>query len=622
MLRKFAARASRSLARRRDSPGQVKSDTPEVVAENLRLVIWDLDETFWRGTLTEGGIEYVQAHHDTVIELAKRGIINSICSRNDHDTIERLLRERGLWDYFVFSSINWSSKGPRLKEIVETSQLRAPTVLFIDDNPMNRAEAKQFVEGIQVYDPSCISSLLDNSLLKGKNDGNLTRLSQYKLLERRTQDMKTADDSNIFLRESGIQVFIDHDIEKNLDRAVELINRTNQLNFTKLRLPEDQELARNELRSLLSQMEIQAGLVRVFDRYGDYGFCGLYVQRRWLHDIKPKLIHFCFSCRTLGMEVETWLYQRLGSPELYVNGEVLTDITNLNKVVDWIQLETMDPSKGGGAQESFRKIPRIFIRGGCEAVAISHYFEVLTDNLVSEFSFQRDGLEVRLDHSQMLRLALEKPDTEGMKSLLNLGYLRSDFDTALLHSSGEDRCVYILGVWAEVNATVFRHTALELQVLVYLSYKIGVHANDLLSLDLESLPEALKKSWVSDALIELQNNYEYEGFMSGEKTRENISSAIKMLPRNSLVFLLGLTEKTMDSEGNLLDSPAHIEINNALKACTNESDHVIFINVDKCIEGVGDRASSNYRFSREVYFRLFTNIRTKIDEWMLSDEIS
>jgi hypothetical protein len=25
-------------------------------AENVRLVVWDLDDTFWHGTLTEGGI--------------------------------------------------------------------------------------------------------------------------------------------------------------------------------------------------------------------------------------------------------------------------------------------------------------------------------------------------------------------------------------------------------------------------------------------------------------------------------------------------------------------------------------------------------------------------------------
>jgi predicted enzyme involved in methoxymalonyl-ACP biosynthesis len=65
-----------------------------------------------------------------------------------------------------------------------------------------------------------------------------------------------------FFRDSGIQVSIDYDVEANIDRGVELINRTNQLNFTKVRLAEDPEAARDELRPLLQNYDIQAGLIK------------------------------------------------------------------------------------------------------------------------------------------------------------------------------------------------------------------------------------------------------------------------------------------------------------------------------------------------------------------------
>ena len=75
--------------------------------EAIRLVVWDLDETFWRGTLSEGGLQdYVRDHHDIVIELAKRGIISSICSKNDHATVEQILKQYGIWDYFILPSID------------------------------------------------------------------------------------------------------------------------------------------------------------------------------------------------------------------------------------------------------------------------------------------------------------------------------------------------------------------------------------------------------------------------------------------------------------------------------------------------------------------------------------
>ena len=47
-----------------------------------KLVIWDLDETFWDGTLTEGGIKFKPENLKLVQELVTKGIMNSICSKN------------------------------------------------------------------------------------------------------------------------------------------------------------------------------------------------------------------------------------------------------------------------------------------------------------------------------------------------------------------------------------------------------------------------------------------------------------------------------------------------------------------------------------------------------------
>jgi FkbH-like protein len=175
-------------------PDLLPSSSPELSLsalkrEAVRLVIWDLDETFWKGTLSEGGIgHYLQANHDIVVTLAHRGIMSSICSRNDFATVRDVLERHGIWDYFIFPSIDWNSKGRRVADIVETVQLRPPTILFIDDNPMNLADVAVAVPGIQVAGPEILEDLLDDPLFEGKNDERLTRLSQYKLLEKRQSD--------------------------------------------------------------------------------------------------------------------------------------------------------------------------------------------------------------------------------------------------------------------------------------------------------------------------------------------------------------------------------------------------------------------------------------------------
>ena len=114
------------------------------MAEAVRLVIWDLDDTFWHGTVTEGGHTYNQSTHDIVIELARRGIMSSICSKNDLAVAQPILEQAGIWDYFIFPSINWDPKGPRIAALIEAVQLRPETVLFIDDNPGNIQQALHF----------------------------------------------------------------------------------------------------------------------------------------------------------------------------------------------------------------------------------------------------------------------------------------------------------------------------------------------------------------------------------------------------------------------------------------------------------------------------------------------
>ena len=229
------------------------------------------------GTLSESGIEYCPTNDDLVIALAERGIVSAICSKNDMETTKAVLVEKGIWDYFIFPSIDWNPKGPRIKALIEDVQLRPETVLFIDDNSLNLREAEHFVPGLQTADVDIIPTILASPLFKGKDDKKLSRLNQYRLLETRKADEAIASDNTEFLRSCDIRVEIERNVEANIDRAIELINRTNQLNFTKKRLPEDPEQARAELEGDTGPFCNAGWTYRVTDRYGDYGYCGFYL---------------------------------------------------------------------------------------------------------------------------------------------------------------------------------------------------------------------------------------------------------------------------------------------------------------------------------------------------------
>ncbi len=70
----------------------------------------------------------------------------------------------------MFPSVDWSSKGSRVAQIVEDAQLRPENVLFLDDLAINRAEVGHFVPGIQTAGPEILDRLLDLPQLAGKDD--------------------------------------------------------------------------------------------------------------------------------------------------------------------------------------------------------------------------------------------------------------------------------------------------------------------------------------------------------------------------------------------------------------------------------------------------------------------
>jgi FkbH-like protein len=358
-----------------------------MLPNDVRLVIWDLDDTLWFGTLAEGEISAVPENLSIVVTLAERGIISSICSKNDFAAAAEKLRELGVWDYFVFPKIEFGPKGENIATIIETAGLRAENVLFIDDNRLNLEEALQFSPGLMIADPQDIlPSLLDLPQLAGKDDCTLTRLQQYKNLE--VKGVERAASSlghEEFLRQCGITVDFDYEVEKNFDRLVELANRTNQLNFTKRRLETPEAVA--EMHKLLATYGVTSGLIRVADKYGDYGITGYFV----LHRIgaKNNLLHFAFSCRTMNMGVEQYVYARLQSPAIKIVPPVANPISSFAKV-DWITEGHAGTHQLGHATSS----KKLLLLGGCELLQLSSMCSSDREEFVNTI---RDKWPVRFD---------------------------------------------------------------------------------------------------------------------------------------------------------------------------------------------------------------------------------
>jgi len=90
-----------------------------MIENTVKLVIWDLDDTFWSGTLAEGETTPIERNLEIVKTLTDRGIIQSICSKNDRETALARLAEMGVDEYFVFPRISFDPKGMAIAQLIE-----------------------------------------------------------------------------------------------------------------------------------------------------------------------------------------------------------------------------------------------------------------------------------------------------------------------------------------------------------------------------------------------------------------------------------------------------------------------------------------------------------------------
>ena len=338
--------------------------------ETVKLVIWDLDETFWRGTLSDGAVSPLPENIKLIKELTDRGIVNSICSKNDFDKARTALASaafEAVWDFFVFPSIDWSPKGQRVAAIIKDMNLRPTNCLFVDDNLSNLNEAKFISPELNVATPAEFAALIkaEEAAFRGKDDTTHSRLKQYRILETKTAERKRSSSNDEFLRQSAIRVEI---IEKelNLKRIHEMIHRNNQLNFTKDRISAD------EVKRIFTDPAIKSGEVHVTDKYGDHGIVGCYALK------DGKLLQFVFSCRILGMGVEQYVYEQLGWPDITVVGEVASQLKK-GEVISYINAsESAGGNAGDKAGDNAKagKIPGyLLVYGYCPLRPIWAYIE-------------------------------------------------------------------------------------------------------------------------------------------------------------------------------------------------------------------------------------------------------
>ena len=209
-----------------------------------KAIVLDLDDTLWKGTLSEIGKEEIknillspEGHkHVAFMKFVKRiadelGIFLAICSRNSIDEVEDTIRYLThevfpLKDQLDVIIANDNDKSDNIVRIASELSILPNSIIFIDDNAIVRSEVRQSIPDCFIPEWNSIDEIypiLETTAIFerpniSKNSQN--RRKQYRVIQ--------AEKRQNFLPQLYCRVYDD----VSHTNAIELYGKSNQFNWS------------------------------------------------------------------------------------------------------------------------------------------------------------------------------------------------------------------------------------------------------------------------------------------------------------------------------------------------------------------------------------------------------
>jgi len=287
---------------------------------SAKCLVLDLDNTVWGGVVGDDGLEgivigqgsaggeaYLAFQH-YCRELARRGVILALCSKNDEaNALEPFERHPEMAlkrsDIAAFA-INWGDKPANIRAIATELNIGLDALVFVDDNPFERNLVRQELPMVAVpevgEDPvGFIAAISDAGYFEALavTDEDRERTAQYHGNRAREALRSSATDLEGYLRGLEMRLVWRRFDRIGLARTVQLINKSNQFNLTTRRYTEAEVLA------VMDDPDAFGLQLRLIDRFGDNGVIAIVIGRR-AADRDLMIDTWLMSCRVLGRQVE------------------------------------------------------------------------------------------------------------------------------------------------------------------------------------------------------------------------------------------------------------------------------------------------------------------------------
>lgn len=286
-----------------------------------KCLVLDLDNTCWGGIIGDDGLEGIEigqgsaqgeaflAIQNYALSLKERGVVLAVCSKNEEENGKLPFEQHPdmalrLDDIAVFVA-NWTDKASNIQHIAKVLNIGVDALVFLDDNPAERARVRMELPMVGVPevgdDPSLYPAMLAQGgyfETVGLSADDAKRAEQYRANAQRAVAMETIGNYDDYLRSLDMECTIAPFDAVGRTRTAQLINKSNQFNLTTRRYTEA------EVAAMQDDPDCFTMQVRLTDKFGDNGMISVVILRKdaapdaWVFDT------WLMSCRVLKRRVE------------------------------------------------------------------------------------------------------------------------------------------------------------------------------------------------------------------------------------------------------------------------------------------------------------------------------
>ena len=291
-----------------------------------KCLVLDLDNTLWGGVIGDEGIEGIRlgqggAEGEAFLSfqvylksLKERGIILALASKNDANIAAEAIRNHPDMvlqpDDFAVMVCNWSNKADNIRFIADTLDVGLDSLVFVDDNPAERALVRAELPMVAVpelpEDPALYVRALDQQAYFETHtfsDEDRARAEMYRGNARRKATLQQFADVGAFLRDLTMQAEVGRVDRLHLPRFSQLINKSNQFHPTTTRYTEAQ------IQAMTDAPDVEAWWFKLRDRFGDNGLIASLILRQEGDTLG--IDTWAMSCRVLGRGMEEFIQNNL-----------------------------------------------------------------------------------------------------------------------------------------------------------------------------------------------------------------------------------------------------------------------------------------------------------------------